>query len=128
MSEFSVIGKPANANRSRELVTGQARYCPDIRLPGMLVGKLLYPKYPCARITHLDVSAARSLPGVIAVLTAGDVPGENSYLYAHPADQPLLVSEMVRYQGDALVAVAAESEEAAQAAAGSTPQLPQNTP
>lgn len=116
MPDFSVIGKPANANRSREIVTGQALYCPDIRLPGMLVGKLLYPKYPCARITRLDVSVARGLPGVAAVLTAEDIPGENSYLYALPADQPLLVPDMVRYQGDALAAVAAETEAAAQAA------------
>jgi len=116
MTDFSVIGKPANANRSREIVTGQARYCPDIRLPGMLVGKLLYPKIPCARITRLDVTAARMLPGVVTVLTARDIPGENSYLYALPADQPLLVLDVVRYQGDALVAVAAETEEAAQAA------------
>jgi CO/xanthine dehydrogenase Mo-binding subunit len=116
MTDFSVIGKPANANKSREIVTGQARYCPDIRLPGMLVGKLLYPKYPCARIARLDVSAARMQSGVITVLTALDIPGENSYCYALPADQPLLVPDVVRYQGDALVAVAAETEGAAQAA------------
>jgi CO/xanthine dehydrogenase Mo-binding subunit len=116
MTGYSVIGKPAQANRSHEIVTGQANYCPDIRLPGMLVGKLLYPRLPCARLTRLDVSAARALPGVITVLTAGDIPGENSYLYAQPADQPLLVADVVRYQGDALAAVAAKTEEAAQAA------------
>jgi CO/xanthine dehydrogenase Mo-binding subunit len=115
-AEYSIIGKPAGALRSHEIVTGTARYCPDIKLPGMLVGKLLYPQYPCARITRLDVSKARSLPGVLAVLTAADIPGENSYLYAPPADQPLLVSDIIRYQGDALAAVAAESEDAAQAA------------
>jgi CO/xanthine dehydrogenase Mo-binding subunit len=116
MSDFSVIGKPAPANRSREIVTGQARYCPDIRLPGMLVGKLLYPKYSSAIITRLDMNSARMLPGVVALLTARDIPGENSYLYALPADQPLLVTDIVRYQGDALAAVAAETEELAQAA------------
>ncbi len=104
MPDFSVIGKPAPANRSHDIVTGQARYCPDIRLPGMLVGKLLYPKHPSARITRLDVSSARLLPGVVTVLTARDIPGENSYLYALPADQPLLVADIVRYQGDALAA------------------------
>jgi CO/xanthine dehydrogenase Mo-binding subunit len=116
MTDYSVIGKPARAYASTEVLTGQARYCPDIRLPGMLVGKLLYTKYPCARILRLDVSAARRLPGVVTVLTAQDIPGENSYLYASPADQPLLVWDHVRYQGDALAAVAAETEEAAQAA------------
>jgi CO/xanthine dehydrogenase Mo-binding subunit len=116
MDEYSVIGKAANANRSHEIVTGLARYCPDIRLPGMLVGKLLYTKHPCARILSMDISAARALPGVITVITAQDIPGENSYLYAQPADQPLLVYDLVRYQGDALAAIAADSEEAAQAA------------
>lgn len=116
MAGFSVIGKPVQANRSHEIVTGQAHYCPDIHLPGMLVGKLLYPKFPCARINRLDTLAARALPGVVSVLTASDIPGENSYLYAEPADQPLLVTNLVRYQGDALAAVAAETEEAAQAA------------
>ena len=116
MTDFSVIGKPTRANRSHEIVTGQAHFCPDIHLPGLLVGKLLYPKFPCARITCLDVSSARKLPGVLTILTAADIPGENSYLYALPADQPLLVADMVRYQGDMLAAVAAETEEAAQAA------------
>ncbi len=116
MPDFSVIGKPAPANRSHDIVTGKARYCPDIRLPDMLIGRLLYPRYPCARITRLDVRAARASPGVVTVLTADDIPGENSYLYAQPADQPLLVSDIVRYQGDALVAIAAESAESAQAA------------
>lgn len=116
MTDFSVIGRQVDAIRSREVVTGQARYCPDIRLPRMLVGKLLYTKHACARIKRLDVSAARELPGVAAVLTSKDIPGENSYFYANPADQPLLVPDMVRYQGDALAAVAAESEEVARAA------------
>ncbi len=116
MTEYEVIGKPAEAYSSHEILTGMARYCPDIHLPGMLIGKLLYTPHPCARITHLDVTAARALPGVVAVLTAQDIPGENSYLYSPPADQPLLVNEVVRYQGDAVAAVAAETEEAAQAA------------
>jgi CO/xanthine dehydrogenase Mo-binding subunit len=116
MTDYNVIGKSARAYASSEVLTGRARYCPDIRLPGMLVGKLLYTKYPCARITRLNVSAAREFPGVVTVLTAQDIPGENSYLYAFPADQPLLVWDWVRYQGDALAAVAAETEEAALAA------------
>ncbi|OGN93837.1 MAG: hypothetical protein A2Z71_05110 [Chloroflexi bacterium RBG_13_50_21] len=116
MTDFSVIGKPTLAKRSHEIVTGQAHFCPDIHLPGSLVGKLLYPKFPCARITRLDVRSARKLPGVVTILTAADIPGENSYLYTLPADQPLLISDMVRYQGDMLAAVAAETEETAQAA------------
>lgn len=112
MSEFDVIGKHLAAVGSQAIVTGKAIYCPDLELPNMLVGKLLYSPFACARISRLDVTQARSMPGVVAVLTAGDIPGENSYLYWYP-DQPLLVSDQVRYQGDAVAAVAAETEDIA---------------
>lgn len=115
MPDTVVVGQKTPALGSRAILTGQARYCRDLIEPGTLVGKLLYAAHPAARITRLDVSAARQVPGVAAVLTANDIPGENSYLYAE-ADQPLLVQDAVRYQGDALVAVAAENEAAARAA------------
>jgi CO/xanthine dehydrogenase Mo-binding subunit len=115
MPEFDVVGKHLAAVSSQAIVTGKAVYCPDIELPNMLVGKLLYSPHASARILRLDVTQARAIPGVVAVLTAGDIPGENSYLYWYP-DQPLLVTDQVRYQGDAVAAVAAESDEIAQAA------------
>jgi CO/xanthine dehydrogenase Mo-binding subunit len=115
MTEYDVVGKRLEAVNSRAVVTGKAVYCPDLEFPNMLVGKLLYSKYPCARIQRLDVSKSREMPGVAVVLTAEDIPGENSYLYWYP-DQPLLVADQVRYMGDAVVAVAAETEEIAQAA------------
>ena len=110
-----VIGVPVKAVQYEQLLSGSAQYLDDLKIPGMLVGKLLYSKYPCALITNLDVSAARDLPGVEAVLTHADIPGENSYLY-HEADQPLLAEQRVNYLGDAIVAVAAVDEETAQAA------------
>ncbi|OGO39587.1 MAG: hypothetical protein A2W35_19945 [Chloroflexi bacterium RBG_16_57_11] len=113
---MSVIGNPAASLSVKEIVTGRAKYVADLHFPGMLIGKLLYARLPSARITHLDVSAARALPGVSAVFTHADIPGENSYLYTEPADQPLLVSDMVRYQGDAISVVAALDERTAQAA------------
>jgi CO/xanthine dehydrogenase Mo-binding subunit len=115
MPEFDVVGKNFPAIGSLEVVTGKAEYCPDLEFPGMLVGKLLYSQYASARILDIDVSAARAIPGVISVITADDIPGENSYLYWYP-DQPLLAKERVRYQGDALAAVAAVDEETAQSA------------
>lgn len=115
MENFSVVGKRLAAVGSREVVTGKAVYCPDLEFPNMLVGKLLYTPVPCARIQKLDVNKARAMPGVVAVLTAEDIPGENSYLYWYP-DQPLLVNDQVRYCGDAVAAIAAETEEFAQAA------------
>jgi CO/xanthine dehydrogenase Mo-binding subunit len=115
MPEFAVVGKHMAAVGSRDVVTGKAAYCPDLEVPNMLVGKLLYSPHACARIINLNISKARAMPGVAAVITADDVPGENSYLYWYP-DQPLLVSDQVRYQGDAVVAIAAETEEIALAA------------
>ena len=116
MAELSVVGKWTAAPGAREIVTGQARYCPDIQLPGILCGKLLYSPYARARIVKLDVSKARELPGVYAVITHADIPGENSYLYAVP-DQPLLVVDEVRFQGDAVAAVAAIDDRTADAGA-----------
>ena len=115
MSELAVVGQWTAAPGAEEIVTGKARYCPDIRLPGMLCGKLLYSPYARARITKLDVSKARKLDGVYAVMTHADIPGENSYLYAQP-DQPLLVVDEVRFQGDAVAAVAARDSQTADAA------------
>lgn len=115
MTELDVVGKDLAAVNSRDVVTGKAVYCPDLEFPNMLVGKLLYSPHASARILRLDVSKARAIPDVAAVLTAKDVPGENSYLYWY-SDQPLLVEDQVRYQGDAVAVVAAESEEIAQQA------------
>jgi len=115
MKEFNVIGKKLAAVGGQDVVTGKAKYSPDLELPKMLVGKLLYSPHACARIIELDVSKARELDGVAAVLTAEDIPGENSYLYWYP-DQPLLVSDQIRYNGDAVAIVAAENEEIATAA------------
>jgi len=115
MTESAVVGQWTAAPGAEEIVTGKARYCPDIQLPGLLCGKLLYSPHARARIRKLDVSKARELPGVYAVITHADIPGENSYLYAEP-DQPLLVVDEVRFQGDAVAAVAAVDELTADAA------------
>ena len=115
MPKFDVVGKNLAAVGSQAVVTGKAVYSPDLEFPDMLVGKLLYSPHACARIIDLDVTAARAMPGVAAVMTADDIPGENSYLYWYP-DQPLLVKDQVRYQGDAVAAVAAETEEIAMSA------------
>ncbi|MCH8228014.1 MAG: xanthine dehydrogenase family protein molybdopterin-binding subunit [Proteobacteria bacterium] len=115
MHESSVVGQWVSAPGAEDIVTGKARYCPDIQLPGMLTGKLLYSPHVRARIKNLDVSKAKDIPGVYAVITHADIPGENSYLYAYP-DQPLLAVDEVRFQGDAVAAVAAVDEKTADAA------------
>jgi CO/xanthine dehydrogenase Mo-binding subunit len=115
MRESSVVGQWTSAPGGEDIVTGKARYCPDIQLPGLLSGKLLYSPHARARIKSLDVSKAKAIPGVFAVITHEDIPGENNYLYAYP-DQPLLAVDEVRFQGDAVAAVAAVDEKTADAA------------
>lgn len=115
IDESSLIGQRIIAVGAEDIVTGKALYCPDLHFPGMLIGKLLYSPHARARIKKLDVSKARKMPGVFAVMTHADIPGENSYFYAEP-DQPLLVVDEVRYQGDAVAAVAAQDERTADAA------------
>ena len=109
MTEIYVIGKSTHSINGLDIVTGKAMYTADLFFPGTLVGKLLYPSYPCARIKKIDVDKAKRLPGVLAVLTSEDVPGENSYL-VYESDQPLLAKDYVRYQGDILAAIAAKDE------------------
>jgi len=100
-------------------VTGRTRFVDDVRLGRMLWAKALRSSRDHAAITRLDTSAAERLPGVHAIVTAADVPKN---VYGHlealgiPADEPLLAEADVRYKGQPIAAVAAESEEAAQAA------------
>ncbi len=112
---LDVIGKPSPNLINHQVLTGSARYLNDIQMDDVLVGKLLYSQHPCALIKKIDISRAKSLPGVAAVLTHEDIPGENSYLLEDD-DQPVLMKDRVNYLGDAVAAVAAETEEAAQAA------------
>ncbi len=103
-------------------VTGQALYPGDINRPGQLWMKILFAGRPHARITRLDTARAEAYPGVVAVLTAKDVPC-NEYGLIMP-DQPVLCglgspkagAEVVRFVGDHVALVVAETEAAAAAA------------
>ncbi|MFD2701384.1 xanthine dehydrogenase subunit D [Paenibacillus shunpengii] len=99
----------------KEKVTGTLQYLTDKSLPGMLYGRVLRSIHPYARIVSVDTVAAEGLPGVQAVLTHKDVPGMNAFGIATP-DQPVFCDELVRYTGDAVAAVAADTLEIAEAA------------
>ncbi|MCA1645474.1 MAG: molybdopterin-dependent oxidoreductase, partial [Chloroflexi bacterium] len=104
---------------ARDRVAGRLAFTGDVVLPGMLVGKLLRSTHPHARLGRVDVSRARRVPGVAAVITGADVLGMPGVLPTFgPAlrDQPLLASAKVLFVGDPIVAVAAEDLPAAQAA------------
>ncbi|MGA2990050.1 MAG: xanthine dehydrogenase family protein molybdopterin-binding subunit [Candidatus Korobacteraceae bacterium] len=97
-----------------EKVRGEPVYYGDFSLPGMLYGRVLRSRYPHARILGVDVSRAKALPGVAAVAVAADIPGSNKIgTRARPGDQPILCEDKVRFIGDAVALVAAETAEIA---------------
>jgi CO/xanthine dehydrogenase Mo-binding subunit len=97
-------------------VTGEFAYSSDLQAAGMLWGHTLRSPHAHARILEIDISAAVSMPGVHAVLTHADVPGEKTYGLEF-ADQPVLAGDRVRYYGEAVAVVAAEHPEQARRAA-----------
>jgi CO/xanthine dehydrogenase Mo-binding subunit len=96
-------------------VTGSGRYTADLTFTGMLAAKFRYADVAHARIVELDVSAARSIPGVLAVLTADDVPDVRFGPFVQ--DRTLFARDVVRFEGEVLAAVAATTAEIAQRAA-----------
>jgi CO/xanthine dehydrogenase Mo-binding subunit len=115
MEKRGPVGASTTYIEGRKKVTGNCWYTFDLKLPDMLVGKALYPDYPHARITKLDTSAAEAIPGVKAVVTHQDIPGEKICGYLNK-DQPVFAIDEVHYIGDIVAAVAAVSEEVADAA------------
>ncbi|MFZ5917582.1 MAG: molybdopterin-dependent oxidoreductase [Chloroflexota bacterium] len=96
-------------------VTGAPIFTDDLYFPDMLYASVLRSQYPHARLLGVDVSRAQLLPGVLAVLTAADVAGEKNHGLVR-SDWPVLAYDKVRYVGDAIALVAAETAEIAQAA------------
>ncbi len=98
-----------------EKVTGSGRYAADLELPGMLHAAFRYADMAPARLAGIDTSKAAAMPGVLAVMTAADVPD----LRYSPgiADRKLFATDMVRFEGEILAAVAATTPAIAAAAA-----------
>lgn len=118
-TKFNIIGKPAPRVDAQGKVTGQTLFPGDLFMPGMLQMKILFAERPHARIKRLDTSKAEAYPGVVAVFTAKDVP-VNEYGLQKP-DQPVLCgpgsdkpgADVVRFVGDQIALIVAETEEAA---------------
>jgi CO/xanthine dehydrogenase Mo-binding subunit len=112
-----IVGQRVPRPDAPDKVKGAALYIEDLDFAGSLVGRVLRSPQAHARITRLDVTRARSLPGVAAVLTAKDIPGSN-LIPLIQTDWPVLAAEFVRHVGEGVALVAAETREAAEAALG----------
>jgi len=111
MNRHRIIGKPILRVDAPLKVTGRAYYVDDLKLPGMLHGKVLRSHVPHALIKEIDTSQTHKIPEVKAVVTGSEFPYRHGLLIR---DEPFLAQGRVRYIGEAVAAVAATTEEAAQ--------------
>lgn len=111
--EYAVVGQPVTRYDGADKATGRAKFTADIRLPGTIIGKILGSPVAHGILRRVDVSRARTLPGVFAVITGADVP--DTFYGVSPAreDEQILAKDRVRYVGDEIAAVAAIDEETA---------------
>jgi CO/xanthine dehydrogenase Mo-binding subunit len=120
---FRVVGQSPSHHDFVDKVEGSLLYAADWQLPGLLHGKVVRAEVPCARIAAMEVSAARALPGVVAVLTAADVPWNQVLerptggLDELAVAMPVLAADRVRYQGEPIALVAAVTPQIAEQAA-----------
>ena len=106
---LSYVGQRIPRKDGPEKATGRAEYTGDIRLPGMLVGRILRSPHAHARILNIDTSRAERLNGVKAVITTHDTAGiKHGFVETprYPADQYPLATERVRFVGEEVAAVA----------------------
>ncbi|MFN8590919.1 MAG: xanthine dehydrogenase family protein molybdopterin-binding subunit [Thermomicrobiales bacterium] len=115
MTRASVIGEPLPRHDALGKVTGETRYPGDLLAADTLRMQVVYAGRPHARVVAIDTSCALAVPGVVAVLTGADVPYNGFGLIDH--DQPVLCDSVVRFCGDKVAVVVAESDEAATAGA-----------
>src|SRR5919106_4963448 len=108
---MQVVGRPTPRVEGELKVTGQALYSADLKLPDTLWGKVLRSPISYGRIKHIDIGKARQLPGVKAVITGQDVTGLRIGRCIY--DTPVLADGVVRFIGEKVAAVAAETTFAA---------------
>lgn len=118
MKIYDVVGQPIKRIDAYEKVTGKAKYVGDIKLPGMLYGKIFRSTKAHAIVKHVNIEKAMALEGVVTVLTYDDCPDIPFTTCGHPLpfDTPLdsrMLNKHVRYVGDPIAAVAAVSQDIA---------------
>ena len=109
------IGATVQRKDTPGTVDGSAKYAADLKMDGMLHGRVLRSPHHHARILSIDTSAAAAMPGVEVVVTAADIPGTPAMSNCQP--QPYVFpADRTRFLGEGIAAVAAQSEVAANAA------------
>jgi CO/xanthine dehydrogenase Mo-binding subunit len=121
MKDLKIVGQPVKLRDLDTHVTGETVFYEDVRVPRMLHLKMHRSRYPHARILGIDTSQALSSPGVVTVLTHEDLPGKKLYnalagAGVGPEDEPVLAFDKVRWKGESVAAVIAETPEQANAA------------
>jgi len=119
-AQTSPVGSSIPRLEGRAKVTGRAEYVHNLRLPGMLYGKIFRSTIAHGRIKRIDVAAARAVPGVHRVVTGQDIRAVIPEPYYGPAfhDQPILALDKVRYAGEPVAVVLASDPHVAEEAAG----------
>jgi len=116
-STRSQIGRSHPRRDAHEKLRGQAQFVGDILVPRMLHGKVVRSAIAHGRIVSIDTSAAEKIPGVVCILTSADLRDIDPY-YGHAIkDRPIVAIDKVRFHGEQVAAVAAETEAAAASAA-----------
>lgn len=110
MEKYSLIGKGIKRVDTTSKATGETIFSGDLKLPRMLIGKILRSPYPHARILSIDTTRAEKLSGVRAVVTAKDTSGDKWGVFRYTQDQQFLPTDKVRYIGEEVAAVAAIDE------------------
>ena len=114
MSDFRAVGVPVPRGEGGDKVSGSTVYAADVKLQGLLWAKILRSPHPHARIRRVDTSRAKKVPGVQAIITGEDVKG--CLVGKQIRDMPVLCWGRVRFAGDRIAAVAAETVAAAEEA------------
>ncbi len=114
----AAVGQNISRIDALDKVTGRGVYVGDLKMPGMLYGKVLRSPFAHARIKRIDRRKAESVSGVVAVLTRENLPVASPYYGSYVKDQGIVAVDKVRYAGDVVAAVAAADEAAAEEALG----------
>ena len=113
--QFLTVGKSLRRKDAWDKTTGKALYTADIPVEKLKVGLIVRSPHHYARILEIDIKRSMEIPGVLAVLTSDDIPGDKVF-GPLVADQPSLASDVVRHLGEPVVLIIAETKQAAEEA------------